>query len=109
MKAVWEPDPQNVYLSSGSDNLALHEVPPDERAAFRGGADQPLDHLGFIAASPEAVETVYRSMVRAGVRIVKPLKIHRDGSHSFYLSDPEGNVIQILFEPHISPLRLSEP
>jgi catechol 2,3-dioxygenase-like lactoylglutathione lyase family enzyme len=26
MRVVWEPDPQNVYLSSGVDNLALHET-----------------------------------------------------------------------------------
>ena len=26
MEVVWEPDPQNVYLSSGCDNIALHEV-----------------------------------------------------------------------------------
>ena len=24
MDVVWEPDRQNVYLSSGSDNIALH-------------------------------------------------------------------------------------
>jgi catechol 2,3-dioxygenase-like lactoylglutathione lyase family enzyme len=26
MDVVWEPDPENVYLSSGYDNLALHQV-----------------------------------------------------------------------------------
>ncbi|MEK7210930.1 MAG: VOC family protein, partial [Candidatus Binatota bacterium] len=26
MEVVWQPDPQNVYLSSGCDNLALHKV-----------------------------------------------------------------------------------
>ena len=24
MSVVWEPDPDNVYMSSGPDNLALH-------------------------------------------------------------------------------------
>ena len=24
MRVVWQPDPDNAYLSSGSDNLALH-------------------------------------------------------------------------------------
>ena len=27
MQVVWEPDPDNVYLSSGPDNLALHRTP----------------------------------------------------------------------------------
>jgi catechol 2,3-dioxygenase-like lactoylglutathione lyase family enzyme len=108
MKVVWEPDPQNVYLSSGFDNLALHEIPADQRAAFRGGSDQPLDHLGFIAGSPEAVEAAYAAMVSAGAKIIKPIKKHRDGSHSFYLADPDDNVIQVLFEPHISPLKIQK-
>ena len=25
----WEPDPSNIYLSSGIDNLALHQAAPD--------------------------------------------------------------------------------
>jgi hypothetical protein len=32
---------------------------------------------------------------------VKPLKQHRDGSYSFYLSDPDLNTIQVLFEPTV--------
>ena len=30
MKVVWEPDPDNVYFSSGIDNLALHQIASDE-------------------------------------------------------------------------------
>ena len=26
MQVVWEPDADNVYLSSGTDNLALHQI-----------------------------------------------------------------------------------
>src|SRR2546427_12180296 len=48
MKVVWEPDPDNVYLSSGPDNLALH------RAEVTGpGA---LDHMGFIVGPREEVD-----------------------------------------------------
>jgi len=35
------------------------------------------------------------------VTIVKPLKLHRDGSYSFYLADPDGNTVQVLYEPNI--------
>src|SRR3989442_4939177 len=38
----WEPDPDNVYLSSGRDNLALHR-----RTGGSPGAS-PLGHLGRI-------------------------------------------------------------
>ena len=104
MKVVWEPDPQNIYLSSGIDNLALHEIRPEERESFRLGSDQPLDHLGFLVDSPQTVEVLAKQMSKAGVPILKPPRQHRDGSHSFYMADPDGNAIQILYEPHISHL-----
>ena len=40
----WEPDPDNSYLTSGSDNLALHRAPPER--SFR---ETTLDHLGLLA------------------------------------------------------------
>jgi len=39
---------------------------------------------------------------RLGGAIAKPPKRHRDGSYSFYFSDPDGNIIQALYEPNIS-------
>ena len=39
-----------------------------------------------------------------GGRVVKPPKQHRDGSYSFYFSDPDGTVIQALYEPTISKM-----
>jgi len=97
MKLVWQPDPDNAYLSSGCDNLALHRGDAGSRAA------QSLDHLGFIVASVADLEASYESARREQLDIVKPLKHHRDGSVSFYIRDPDGNVIQLLFEPSISP------
>jgi hypothetical protein len=41
------------------------------------------------------------------VKIVHPFKIHRDGSASFYCADPDGIVIQMLYEPTLSPQELS--
>lgn len=108
MTVVWEPDPENVYLTSGWDNLALHVMPKDEAAVFDASKGQSLDHFGFIMESPEGVEGYERRMREAGVRIVKPFKRHRDGSSSFYMADPDGNVIQILYEPHASPLKLQK-
>lgn len=105
MTVAWEPDPENVYLTSGCDNLALHLMSEEDRRAFTP-VGQSLDHFGFIVESAEAVEGYERRMREAGVRIVKPFKRHRDGSSSFYMADPDGNVIQILYEPHISPIKL---
>lgn len=97
MKVVWEPDPQNCYLSSGADNLALHET----TQAVASPSD-PLDHFGFIAGNPQVVDAWAERASRQGVKVLKVPKNHRDGSYSCYLADPEGNTIQILYEPTIS-------
>ncbi len=99
MAVVWEPDADNAYLSSGSDNLALHRSPA---AANESASTQRLDHLGFIVATIADVEASYAWAQSAGLEIVHELKHHRDGSVSFYIRDPDGNLIQALYEPTIS-------
>lgn len=113
MKVVWEPDADNVYFSSGSDNLALHQVPEGELLQYRLTKHQLLDHFGIVFDDPPAVDSFFTRVERDGIKlgaaIVKPPKQHRDGSYSFYFSDPDGNVIQALYEPTISNLRLTPP
>ena len=103
MDVVWEPDAENVYLSSGCDNIALHAV----SANFAASAEEKqLDHLGFIVESTERVKELEQEFIAKGVRIVHPFKAHRDGSASFYCADPDGIVIQMLYEPHLSMQRI---
>ena len=109
MQVVWEPDPENVYFSSGIDNLALHQISKGELNSYDSSKTQLLDHMGVILESPQAVDQMYRAIVPSieslGGRITKEPKLHRDGSYSFYFSDPDGNVIQALYEPTISALK----
>jgi catechol 2,3-dioxygenase-like lactoylglutathione lyase family enzyme len=107
MTLVWEPDPDNVYLSAGTDNLALHQIPSDSLSAYRQER-QFLDHFGFIVSSPLEVDQWHETLRRAGVPIVKPPARHRDNSVSCYIADPDGNVIQILYEPTLSEQRWSK-
>lgn len=94
MDVEWEPDPDNLYLTSGSDNLALH------RSENTGGG--ALDHLGFVLAVPEAVATWEAKAREAGFEVVQATKKHRDGAVSFYCRDPEGNTVQFLYHPPIA-------
>ena len=104
MDVVWQPDGQNVYLSSGCDNIAIHEVP----ASFLKTAEErQLDHLGFLVDSIERVKDLAETFRAKGVTIVHPFKIHRDGSASFYCADPDGIVIQMLYEPTLSAQEIS--
>jgi len=98
MSVVWEPDADNVYLSSGVDNLALHRDP-----AATSGA---LDHLGFIVDAKDEVDRLAAAFRERGVTIAAAPCDHRDGSRSFYCLDPDGLKIQILFEPTLSAQRL---
>ena len=104
MDVVWEPDRQNVYLSSGIDNIAIHEAPAD---FLDGAAEKQLDHLGFVVESIERVKELENEFAARGVKIVHPFKIHRDGSASFYCADPDGIVIQLLYEPTLSRQKIS--
>lgn len=106
MEVVWEPDAENVYLSSGVDNLALHQIPERDGQDRRPGRGQVLDHLGFLMDSPQRVDQLYALAVEQGVTIVHHPRQHRDGSYSFYLADPDQIVIQILYEPTISGMEV---
>ena len=100
MQVVWEPDPDNVYLSSGPDNLALHRDPQPTAGA--------LDHLGFVVAQRADVDELAERLQAAGVRIAAAPRDHRDGSRSFYCLDPDGLRVQVLFEPTLSVQRIVE-
>ena len=92
----WEPDPDNAYLTSGTDNLALHRAPAD---AVRGTT---LDHLGLIVRTADDVDAWASYLEARGVTLATRPRTHRDGARSFYLSDPDGNRIQIMHHPPIS-------
>ena len=106
MQVVWQPDADNVYLTSGRDNLALHQITPSELPRYERAPGQYLDHLGFIMESPETVDRLFIEVERRRITIVKPPKQHRDGSYSFYLADPDGNTVQVLYEPTVSAKEL---
>jgi catechol 2,3-dioxygenase-like lactoylglutathione lyase family enzyme len=100
MRIVWQPDPDNAYLSSGCDSLALHRGAAGDRSA------QSLDHLGFIVPTIDELETGYKWAHENRLDIARQLRCHRDGSVSYYVRDPDGNVIQVLYEPSIGPLSI---
>jgi catechol 2,3-dioxygenase-like lactoylglutathione lyase family enzyme len=96
----WEPDPDNIYLSSGVDNLALHRAkPPDSDA---GSTANRLDHLGLIVREADDVDRWAAFLEHHGVALQAKPRTHRDGARSCYFRDPDGNVVQIIHHPPIS-------
>jgi catechol 2,3-dioxygenase-like lactoylglutathione lyase family enzyme len=107
----WEPDPDNIYLSSGIDNLALHRSPSgaevDEQGRPRSGHTsasrcEALDHLGLIVRAADDVDRWAAFLESQGVVIDAKPRTHRDGARSCYFRDPDGNRVQIIHHPPIS-------
>jgi len=98
MSVEWRPDDGNVYLSSGSDNLALHQADP---AQVRDEAAQRLDHIGFFMESAGDVDAWFAFLSAHGVRMRTEPRTHRDGARSFYCHDPDGTVVQIIHHPPV--------
>jgi catechol 2,3-dioxygenase-like lactoylglutathione lyase family enzyme len=98
----WEPDPDNVYLSSGIDNLALHRSPALAAGAAAASAWSPLDHLGVIVRAADDVDRWASFLEAHGVVLDARPRTHRDGARSCYFRDPDGNKIQVIHHPPIS-------
>ena len=98
MKLEWMPDPDNAYLTSGQDNLALHRLP----ACATPSANQLVHHIGILVKKPEDVDKWAERLRRLGVFLAQEPKTHRDGARSFYFNDPDGLLIQLIYHPPIS-------
>lgn len=99
MTVEWEPDSDNVYLTSdGLDNLAIHRRETPEEAS----GPQILDHLGFALPDSESVDRWYDWFKANQVKILSDVKSHRDGARSFYAQDEDGIVLQMIHHPPIA-------
>lgn len=96
MAVEWRPDADNLYLSSGRDNLALHRLPGERPPVQR------LDHIGFALRRPEDVDRWYAYLGAHGVSMKTAPRTHRDGARSFYCSDPDGNTVQLIYHPPLA-------
>src|SRR5678815_3683155 len=91
MKLEWMPDEQNAYLTSGRDNLALHQLP----AGSNPSLVQVVHHIGFLVRQPQDVDDWADRLRALGVPLAAEPKTHRDGARSFYF--------------HLSLIHISEP
>ena len=94
----WRPSVRELYMTRGSDNLALHQVD--------GPAGEPresrLDHIGLLMSTAEGVDAWATWLDARGVALDTRPRTHRDGARSFYARDPEGNRIQFIWHPPIA-------
>ncbi len=102
-RVEWEPDAENVYLTSGNDNLALHHDASSTADLGRRSTNhvghQALDHLGLVVPSKADVDAWAAYLQEAGVALESGPRTHRDGARSLYVAGPEGLVVQIIHHP----------
>ncbi len=101
MAVDWKPDADNLYLSYGGDNLALHRVPKVDHSV------SALDHLGFATPTADDVhawhDRILALMQCHKLEVLQAPMLHRDGATSLYFSDPAGNKVQIIHIPSLRP------
>ena len=98
MDIDWQPDDDNVYLSNGKDNLALHK----DSNLDLSSRNNRLDHYGIMLKTKNDVDYWFNFIKSHDVEIFKDIKDHRDGSRSFYCYDPDKNVLQIMWHPTLN-------
>ncbi len=92
----WRPDPDNVYLRGGRDNLAMHRAPLRAERGDGDSADARLDHIGLAVGAAGDVDEWAAHLEARGVGLKARPKTHRDGSRSLYFHGPEGLLVQII-------------
>ena len=102
----WRPDPDNVYLAVGADNLALHRRRSGDAADREPLGSGRLDHIGLAVPQPADVDAWAARLGDYGVDVVAAPRTHRDGSRSLYFRAPEGSVegqlVQIIYHRQLS-------
>ena len=89
MRLVWKSDDW-CYLEAGEGRDGLALLGPGYKAAG--------PHFAFHFRDRQEVDRVHDRLKAEGV-YVGAVHDHRDGTASFYLKDPEGNWLEMLYEP----------
>lgn len=79
-----------AYLQSPETGDGVALLSPEYKAAG--------PHFAFHLSDRSQVDAVHDALEAAGHRC-GPVHDHRDGTASFYLQDPEGNWLEVLYEP----------
>lgn len=99
MKPIWKEEGEIAFLECGNDDLALIQIARGKVEAYRNQTFQFLNHIGFRVRTREEVDLAAERLRAMGIVIQDGPRDHRDGSRSFYFEDPDGNSIQILWDP----------
>ena len=89
MALIWD-DCDWCYLEAGDGKDGLALLGPGYKAAG--------PHFAFHFTDIKELEDMHQHLALSGVQVGQ-LHSHRDGTSSFYLKDPEGNWLEMLYHP----------
>ncbi len=89
MELVWQDDDW-CYLEAGPGRDGLALLGPGYTAAG--------PHFAFHFTKRSEVEDFHEKLQSCGIQVGE-IHDHRDGTASFYLKDPEGNWLEMLYQP----------
>ena len=89
MKLIWDA-PDWCYLEAGPEHDGLALLGPGYKAAG--------PHFAFHFTDKGEIEQLHAQLCATGTQ-VGSLHNHRDGTASFYLRDPDGNWLEMLYHP----------
>ncbi|HEX6476859.1 MAG TPA: VOC family protein [Acidimicrobiales bacterium] len=87
------PNDERVYLTSGSEHLALYRRHEDQRDHER------LMWMSFVTEAPDDVEAWHAYLGEQGVKGLSEVRHHPHGSRSVRFRDPDGHDVQIMYIP----------
>ena len=89
MRVVWKATDWS-YLEAGKSHTGLALLGPDYQAAG--------PHFAFHFRDRKDIDDVHCKLRQGGIQVGNVCG-HRDGTASFYLQDPDGNWLEMLYEP----------
>jgi catechol 2,3-dioxygenase-like lactoylglutathione lyase family enzyme len=89
LRLTWDADDW-AYLQSPASGDGIALLGPSYTAAG--------PHFAFHYSERSEVDAVHDQLEQAG-HVVGPVHDHRDGTASFYMKDPEGNWLELIYEP----------
>lgn len=106
MKTIWKKTDDKAYLTTGSgDIFALLQNAHERKKIFHLAqitVDQfstpNFPHFGIVVDSEEEFQALLDQVRQSDLQVAGP-KTSRDTTHSFYILDPEGNPVQIVWPP----------
>ena len=87
----------SLRTPGATDVLSLDE---NAELAGKAGDNGGITHFGFLLQDPDAVDSAIEEVEKAGGRLVERGE-HLPGAPFAYVTDPDGYVIELVFDPHL--------